>query len=659
MRTIYRVTWSIVMAVAAAMPAMAQLNLPTKRLGNDDYYYYKVKSNESVYGVAEKIGVTVNDIVKYNPQAQNGLEKNQMLFLPVSEFGAKGNTVATKPVTTVIEPAAVTHKVKSGESVYGIARTYNVNVDDLIAANPGINAGITPGQMLTIPTTKAPTLVDDGIIYHTIVRGESLYSVAKKYNTTIESLVKLNPGVSATNFKADDVIKVKPNTTASIVVDRKIEQFTPYSIKEGDTFERIAAAHGITVKALRDANPDVKKLKKGHIVYIPNTAIDHKTVSSGEATVQELEETYGKRLDEVYDKVHNVNNDNEINVGIVLPFQLHKAQAPRQALLYTEFYKGFMMAMDSVGNNCGKKININVWDTQHNLNVTDSILALDQLKSLDVLIAPSEPKQLERCNKFGATAGVPVLNCFSTNNEDYVDNAMVMQVHIPSSYLSARVAQWIDNRFKGYTIVYLEDPDTEKKEIYQDLKKHFADTKQPTKTLTIINELTESKLTQYMDPGVKYLFLPSNGSKTLLKKVAEAIDEVKASRFDCEVALLGYPEYTMYIKDYQNRFSSIDTYIFSRFYETRQARDLERKYKSRYGEGFMPSAPVMGVYGFDVGMFIVNALSNDHRLWDEEASHKGLQTTFDFKRVSNWSGAINESVQFIRFNKSGVNVIAR
>ena len=364
------------------------------------------------------------------------------------------------------------------------------------------------------------------------MRGESLYSVAKKYNTTIESLVKLNPGVSATNFKADDVIKVKPNTTASITVDRQIAQFTPYAAKDGDTFASIASATGTTTQALQAANPEVSKIKKGTIIYIPQASVDHKTMSSAEATEKELENTYSSRLDQVYDQVHNVKNDNVIDVGIVLPFQLHKAHAPRQALLYTEFYKGFMLAMDSVGAGCGKKININVWDTQNNLNVTDSLLALDQLKSLDVLIAPGEPKQLERCNKFGATASVPVLNCFSTNNEDYVDNAQVLQVHIPSSYLSARVADFIDSKFKKYTIVYLEDPDADKKEIYLDLKKHFADTKQPTKTLTIIHELSASTLTQYMDPGTNYLFLPSNGSKALLKKVAQAIDEVKASRFD-------------------------------------------------------------------------------------------------------------------------------
>ena len=65
----------------------------------------------------------------------------------------------------------------------------------------------------------------------------------------------------------------------------------------------------------------------------------------------------------------------------------------------------------------------------------------------------------------------------------------------------------------------------------------------------------------------------------------------------------------------------------------------------------------MGVYGFDVGMYIVNALSRDKHLWDEP--YTGIQTTFNFKRVSNWSGAINESVQFVRFNQNAAKVIAR
>lgn len=653
--------------IACAGTVMAQLNLPTKRLGNEDYYYYKVKGGESVYGIADKLGIGVDELVKYNPTAVNGVDKNQLLFLPVSEFAAKKKATAPATVQTPVSSSQVTHKVKSGESLYGIARTYGVTVEDLVAENPAANNGIRPNDELRIPTAKPAVTAspgveqNDGTIFHTIKRGESLYSVAKLYNTSIENLIKLNPGVSATNFRADDVIKVKPNSTGNIVIEREIAQFIPYVARDGDSFSSIAAANGITVQQLQAANPDVKKLKKGHTIYIPKSGIDRKTVNTSQATAQELEKTYADKLDDVYNQYHNANLDNEINIAMILPFQLHKSEPPRQALLYTEFYKGFMMAMDSVGNNCGKKININVFDTRHNLDVTDSILQLEQLKTLDVIIAPLEPKQLERCNNYGKAHGIPVLNPFSNKNDDYLQNPEALQVYAPTQFLNSYIAEWMESKFKDHTVVYLEDPDMEKKDIYNDLKKHFEQNKHKTKTLTIIHDLAGKTLSGYMDPGVKYVFLPSNGNKSLFKKVSKALRDVKEDRFDCEVALVGYPEYTMMVNELQSEFKAIDTYIFSRFYapDNSRTRSLESKYKSLYGEGFMPSAPVMGIYGFDVGMYVVNTLAADKHLSDEDAAYNGVQTTFRFKRASNWGGCYNESVQIVHFNGNGAQIIKR
>ena len=60
----------IILLGAVAFPMSAKLNLPTKKLGKDNYYYYEVKKNETIFDIANKIGVTKDDIIKYNADFQ-------------------------------------------------------------------------------------------------------------------------------------------------------------------------------------------------------------------------------------------------------------------------------------------------------------------------------------------------------------------------------------------------------------------------------------------------------------------------------------------------------------------------------------------------------------------------------------------------------------
>ncbi len=651
---------AVVMLLSMSISANAELNLPTKMLGNENYYFYKVKKGDSIYGIAATIGIDVEELVRYNPAARDGVAKDQLLFFPVKDFQQQAKPVPqSTDVIIKTAPKTITHVVKRGESVYGIAQTYDMNVDDLVAANPQINEGIKAGDVITIPqpgerkVEPGQKVEPTNTIYHTIKRGETLYSVSKLYNCSIEEIMRLNPGVTADHFQADDVIKVSPGTAnGTLTVSKPVQQFVPYEVKEGDTFENVALKHGIDLAKLRAANPDVDKLKKGKTIYLPQQGSVTKVTDMSAATEQDLERTYANQLDSVYNKVHQVEFDDKIDIAMILPFQLQNPEPPRQALLYTDYYRGFAIAIDSIGNNCGKRVTLDVYDTEHNLDVTDSLLALSKMKNYDVLIAPSEPKQLQRINKFGMENNVPVLNVFSTKNDDYTNNPMTIQVNIPSSYLNGRVIDFIDSKYNDYTVVYLEDPDLEKKDIYKDLQAHFKNTNRPTKTLTIVHDLTFKSLSQYLDPGTNYLFLPSSGEKSLLSKVASAIAETKEKRFDCEMAMIGYPEYTIFANEFKPTLKRIDTYIFSRFYNpgNAQSKAVEAKYLKMFDDEPMKTTPDMMLTGFDTGMFVINSLSANHELTSKEAAYKGIQTSFNFERASNWGGAINKSVKFIHFD---------
>ena len=449
------------------------------------------------------------------------------------------------------------------------------------------------------------------------------------------------------------MIQVRPNTTQNIALKKNIKQFYPYTVQKGDTYDKVAAAHGITEQELKAANPDVKKLSKGKVIYIPQQGVDNTHVNSSTATAQELEQTYSGKIGQVYNEVHHLKGDNVLNIAIVLPFQLQKENKPRQAEFYLDFYKGFLLAIDSLGNQVGKKVNVNVFDTQHNLNVTDSLLALDQMKRMDIMIAPGEPKQLQRCNNFGKKYGVTVVNCFSPNNDDYADNPRVLQVNSPTSYMTAAVNDWIDSKFGDYNVIFLDDPyNTEDKDIYTNIQEHITSSKKHYQVVSVVNSLDYATLSNYLDPGSDYLFIPTSGSKAFLAKIAPALKQVKQKRYDCGVALLGFPQYFNYLKEYRATFEAIDTYLFSRFFvaNEKRAKVIENKFTHKFGDKMIVTTPCMGLLGFDLGTYLLTSLKTSNELNSDTPAFDGIQMDFDLERASNWGGLINRCVELVHLN---------
>lgn len=97
------------------------------------------------------------------------------------------------------------HTVERGETIYAIAKMYNVKVEDINRLNPGSSSGIQAGYSLKIPQESG------SYFYHTIQPKETLYSVSKQYFMTGEDIMKVNPGLSVETFTIGKVIRIPTN----------------------------------------------------------------------------------------------------------------------------------------------------------------------------------------------------------------------------------------------------------------------------------------------------------------------------------------------------------------------------------------------------------------------------------------------------------------
>lgn len=139
----------------------------TSRAPTGEITEYRVKRGDHLIGISRRFGVSVNDIKRLNNLRSNRILAGQTLKISSS----KGT--ATSEYT-----------VKRGDSLIGIARRFNINVQDIRAANNLQGSRILIGQKLRIPS--------GGQRLYVVRRGDNLTRIARQFNTTIQQIVRTN-----------------------------------------------------------------------------------------------------------------------------------------------------------------------------------------------------------------------------------------------------------------------------------------------------------------------------------------------------------------------------------------------------------------------------------------------------------------------------------
>ncbi|MCF1191280.1 LysM peptidoglycan-binding domain-containing protein [Mangrovimonas sp. AS39] len=176
-----------------------------------------------------------------------------------------------------------THKVKQGETIQSIAKTYNVSTSTLYALNPDAKKELKPNTVLIVPKSGAevkaePKITKElvGFKEHRVKKKETLFSLSKEYQVEVSEIKKHNPDLYASNLKKGDKIKIPVYKTVEEVVEvvdnSKTKKYTVLP-KEGKW--RIAYKYGISVQELDELNPGIADtLDVGQVINVPNISAE-------------------------------------------------------------------------------------------------------------------------------------------------------------------------------------------------------------------------------------------------------------------------------------------------------------------------------------------------------------------------------------------------
>ncbi len=179
-------------------------SLRMELINGKPHVVHQVGEKETLYSLSKRYGTTVADILVQNPTADAGLEVGQILKIP---YVGK----AKPPVTTKTADGIV-HRVAPKETLFSIARHYNVSVDDIRAWNNLKDNPLSVGQEILIrQKTVTPPVeikpVATAAKTHTVAAKETLYSIARMYGMTVPKLKEWNSLTDA-ELKIGQVLSV-------------------------------------------------------------------------------------------------------------------------------------------------------------------------------------------------------------------------------------------------------------------------------------------------------------------------------------------------------------------------------------------------------------------------------------------------------------------
>ncbi len=165
--------------------------------------------------------------------------------------------------------------VKNGDTLYKIAIKFNTTASAIISSNQGINEeNLQVGQVVCIPQPQIQTQTSTcpiGTSPYEISRGDTLATIANRFNTSIESILSINPSIVTTNLSIGQVICIS---------QEKIEQtvcpmLNSYVIRKGETFGSIAISLNVSLQSLLNLNPnaDPNNLNIGQVICVPISSI--------------------------------------------------------------------------------------------------------------------------------------------------------------------------------------------------------------------------------------------------------------------------------------------------------------------------------------------------------------------------------------------------
>lgn len=576
-----------------------------------DYYIHTVEKGGSLYAIHKKYNVPLEIIKKENPSVLDGLSIGEKIFIPVKksvEYEVKTNG------------NFINHIVKKQQTLYAIAKLYDVKQKAIVAANPELVDGLKEGQEIRIPVVnikkEAPPkdfVEDSKYKTHTIQSGETLYSLSKMYNTSVAAIKQVNGG-----------------------------------LEQG--------------------------LKKGELIYIPFTVSENPTkVVSDTSTVGDNLPLVDILIDSLIMDTALVVRKDEYTIALLLPFYLDandemvenrnaldKKSIYPKSKFAIEFYNGVKMALDSIStDSC--KFKLFVYDTNGDDSLRiKSLLLKPELTTADLIIGPLYYDNFKLTAKFAQQHQIPIVSPVKQSNKLLLGNPFVFKA-IPSKSTSLKeMCTMVVDSFKTENLLAVAYSKSKEKMLIDAYIKTYNNQLLESEDTTLYSTIKTLEISTNINAVVSNLhptknnviFVPTTDQTFITNLFSELTTTLnKKSHQEYSVTLLGLEEWMSFENIDLPYFQTLNVhYCSARFINEEDS--LVSSFVNKYVKQHETYPSKNTFLGFDLMYYLGNNLINNGTMFSSNAlrEFKGLSINLKFFKTGVESGFENTDSFLLKFD---------
>ncbi|TVR39874.1 MAG: LysM peptidoglycan-binding domain-containing protein [Cryomorphaceae bacterium] len=591
-----------ILLVAVLLLSAVAFGQETRRVDGQRYTVHVVEKGHTLFAISRQYSVSVETILQHNPEARAGLLIGDEIVIPASEVDRK----AARDNPPEMDGKFLNHKVERKETLFSISRKYNVDVNSILEHNPEADKGLQIGETLRIYVgdveVKDEQIIQpaepDSLLRHFVEPGQTLYSIARQYEISVEEITAVNDGLPE-GLKAGMMLRI-PLPNPEFVMNAPAKADT---LIVTDDFPALTGARSSYRVAL----------------MLPFSA--------------DLQDSIFKNLDPTSPLAVNALTD-----------------------IAVEIYRGFRIAADSLAAQ-GMNVDLYLYDVGEAPVDIQQAMSDPQLGQMHLIVGPLHRTSFEKVEKFAASRGIhivsPVANQMLRTNyptscvlhASYLDQMRFLGRYVARMHLNDNVVVVDSDKFKDHD--YLQY-------FLQSYQGNFrGDTIQPVKLDKFGIESVKSKLVS----GKKNIIVVPSMDLGFVSDLMNRLSNIKSGDYDLVVmGMEKWMDYHNVDMQYKNRFNlTIPATTFLNF-----DREDHHQFTELYAQAFN-RPPGNGGYafmGFDVGWYFLGAMKKygldfpDHF---DTNTYRGLYMGFHMARQSN--GCRNNHIYLLQYNDYQVQPI--
>lgn len=492
---------------------------------------------------------------------------------------------------------------------------------------------------------------------HIVNSGETLYSISRQYGVTVNDIINANPGMTETII-AGQTIKV-PTVSSNPELKKLSPCKTTHIVQKKETIYGISHQYGITEEELIAANMGVKgisegKLKKGVELCIPYS--NQEKEAHHQKQVKTMEQIEEKRQ-EAQVKYYDV-----IKIAVIAPFGLSDARRSSEAKKMTDFYRGFLMAVDTLKH---KGISCDIYTYEELGSDGSSVAGLTSqpmLKNVNIIVGPMRPANAAQIAKFAAENNILMVTPMSTKTYDLSRYKNVFEVSSPQSFVYENVYSKFISKYSGKNIIFAEMNDSKDNATFISRFKQALDNRGINYSSVPYNDVERFKEILSKEKG--NMVIPSSGSETALKNITSKLRSYIRDMEGVSVTLFGYPEWQTLTAKYDSQLKMFNSVFYTTFFSNPNNINIQRfnrAFEKWFNRPQIVSYPKYAELGFDIANYFIRGLHEKGSKFSSATpvAYEGMQTAFNFRTREEGSAAFNNSVMFVRINNDNSYTVDR